>query len=310
MMGRKKNNISAVNFKKAINYLKRNGERGVGIIGGEPTLHPDFFDLLDYTMEKGMQVQLFTNGIMNMKTVQGLAAYNSEKLGILLNLNDADFYSPGRLSRIKSTFQSLNEKISLGYTIYKHDFSLDFHREMILEYGLNKRIRIGLAAPIGGDKTGDFFSGSDSLKLGRAITDIIIILEKSDILVNLDCGFCLCMFTTEQLGIMTQKSAGFSSKCEPIIDIDTELNMHHCFPLTGLLEKPMKKYPDLRELKRYYSTKLEGLKVFGNEGECLNCKYLKRRQCRGWCLGRIFNSQKGLLEKVTNICNMEKTAQV
>ncbi|MBT8489822.1 MAG: radical SAM protein, partial [Deltaproteobacteria bacterium] len=65
MMSRKGNNISVHNFKKAVSYLKKNREKHVGIIGGEPTLHPRFLDLMTYVIEQGFKVQLFTNGVMD-----------------------------------------------------------------------------------------------------------------------------------------------------------------------------------------------------------------------------------------------------
>ncbi|MEN6317844.1 MAG: hypothetical protein ABFD82_03665 [Syntrophaceae bacterium] len=300
-MAQKSGNISIKNFKKAVNYLKRNGERHVGIIGGEPTRHPRFLDLIEYVVGKGFNVLLFTNGIMNREISRRLALYNSEKLTILLNLNDEDMYSTRQLKQIETTFQHLNDKIRLGYTIYRNEFSFLFHRDMILKYNLSKRLRIGLASPIAGGKTVDFFNKLDFSRLGHLIVESAKNLEKDDILIHFDCGFQMCLFTTEQLGILAETSTGFKSLCEPVIDIDLNLNAHHCFPLTGLLEKPITDYSDYTELKQYYRTKLEGLKVFGDEGKCLTCKYLKRKQCRGWCIARIFNSQNGLFEKVQSI---------
>jgi len=306
-MAQKSNNISMRNFKKAINYLKRNGEKNVGILGGEPTLHPNFLELIDYVIKKGLRVQLFTNGIMDKELSKGLARYDSKELTILLNLNDKITYSIKQLNRIESSFENLNNKIGLGYTIYKNDFSLLFHRDMILRYGLLKQLRVGLASPIAGPERVDFFNTSDFARLGQLIIDNVEMLEEYNILINFDCGFHMCLFTTEQLGILVEKSLGFKSVCEPVIDIDLNLNAHHCFPLTGLFEKPIRDYPDLNELKQYYRKKFEGLKIFGNDGKCLTCKYLERNQCRGWCIGRIFNSQDGLFEKVRAINDTEET---
>jgi hypothetical protein len=306
-MAQKSNNISMRNFKKAVNYLKRNGEKNVGIIGGEPTLHPNFLDMMEYVIGKGLQVQLFTNGIMDRECSKELAPYDSKVLSILLNLNDKSTYTPKQLRRIESTCKNLNEKISLGYTIYTSDFSLAFHRDMISKYDLLKQLRIGIASPIAGPEKGDFFNTSDFARLGQLIIDNVEMLEKYNILIHFDCGFHMCLFTTEQLGILVEKSLGFRSVCDPIIDIDLNLNAHHCFPLTSLFDKPIRDYPDLNKLKQYYRKKFEGLKIFGNEGKCLTCKYLERNQCRGWCIGRILNSQDGLFEKVRTINDIEET---
>jgi MoaA/NifB/PqqE/SkfB family radical SAM enzyme len=297
MMDGGKNHISVENFKKAVDYLEANHVGRIGLIGGEPTLHPEFFRLLDYVMEKDLQVQLFTNGIMNKKTSAGLSGYDPDKVIILLNLNDGNSYSPRQVSSIEAALGGLNERIVLGYTICSADFSLEFHRDMVLRYDLVKKVRIGLASPIVGAEAENLYFRDDSSSLGQAIMDNVEELEKHDILVNFDCGFYMCMFTTEQLGVLAQKSVGFRSVCEPIIDIDMNLDTHYCFPFTNILKKNISDFPDIRDLRKYYASKLKTMKIFGNGGECLNCKYLNRGQCNGWCLGRIFNSEEGLLEK-------------
>jgi len=301
MMSRKGRDISFMKFKKAVDYLKRSGVGRIGIIGGEPTLHPRFLQLLDYVVEKGMSVRLYTNGLTSKDVCTGLAEYDAKVLEVLLNLNDRRSYSKGQLAQVNFFMEHLNEKLNLGYTIWELDFSLGFHRDMILKYDLPKAVRIGLASPIVRRQSRDFFHPSDFPRIGRAIIKQVELLEQDDILVGFDCGFVMCMFSTRALGILTRKSVGFSSQCRPIIDIDLELNATPCFPLGGVLRKPIDDFPDLDALKDHFSGRLESLKVFGNNGKCMSCKYFKRRQCRGWCLARIINCQEGLMDKFAGL---------
>lgn len=59
-------------------------------IMGEPTLHPDFFDILSYTQEKGVKVGLTTNGGgLGGKIGQRLLDYNLHQIDISLQTPDA-----------------------------------------------------------------------------------------------------------------------------------------------------------------------------------------------------------------------------
>lgn len=57
--------MSIENYENLLNFILKNPFDTVGIIGGEPTLHPQFSDIIKLTKEKcsDRKVVLFTNGI-------------------------------------------------------------------------------------------------------------------------------------------------------------------------------------------------------------------------------------------------------
>jgi len=298
MMDKGKGNISTDNFKKAVNFIIKSGEKKIGLIGGEPTLHPEFLVLIDYVIGKVKTTLLFTNGIIEKDISRKLGDIEDEGFSVLLNLNDKSSYSSRQLELIEYTLKCLGEKVSLGYNIHTTEFDLNFHLEMIMKYGLNKELRVGLASPIAGKGVKDFFKPSDDTRVAKALIKNAEMLEQNDVLLTLDCGFYMCMFTSEQLGILTEKTSGFKSICNPILDIDLDLNVHRCFPVTGVATKKLVDFKDTESVKKDFLKRFEALKILGNEGRCLTCKYLKRKQCSGWCLGRIINANEGVLEKI------------
>lgn len=298
MMDKGKGNISTDNFKKAVNFIVKSGEKKIGLIGGEPTLHPDFLELIGHVVGKVKTTLLFTNGIIEKDISRKLGDIEDEGFSVLLNLNDKFSYLSRKLELIKYTLKCLGKKVSLGYNIHTTEFDLNFHLEMIMKYGLSKELRVGLASPIAGKGVKDFFQPSDDSKVAKAVIKNAEMLEQNDVLLTLDCGFYMCMFTSEQLGIITKKTAGFQSICNPILDIDIDLNVHRCFPLTGVATKKLGDFKDTESVRKDFLKRFEALKILGNEGRCLTCKYLKRKQCSGWCLGRIINANEGVLEKI------------
>jgi hypothetical protein len=295
MMKTSPGHIEPAVFKRAVDYLRDNLEGHLGLIGGEPTLHPRFIELLDYTLDRGMDVLVFTNGRLSADLARDLAQRRSAQLNVLLNLNDPDFYARPALDRIEHTLAELGDMVRLGYTVYRLPFDLDFHRRMILEHGLKKQIRLGLASPLLDRDDQHYVPDREMGDVGRHIMDNVEMLEKDDVLIGFDCGFSMCLFTTEQLGLLAEKALGFNSLCRPIIDIDLDLKAHCCFPLTGVMTVSIEDFPRFRDLVGHFETKMASVKVFGNQGQCLNCKYLRRNQCRGWCVGRIATQDKDLI---------------
>jgi MoaA/NifB/PqqE/SkfB family radical SAM enzyme len=289
-MSNQKTNITYDDFVTAVTYLKEGHEKQIGLIGGEPTLHPDITAMINYILDQKQTVQLFTNGIIEKSLVNQLKKYDPKDIYILVNLNDRHTYNDSQLNQIKYFFENCSNKIGLGYTIHHHTFDLSFHKEMTLNYHLRKTLRLGLASPIAGSENNDFLQENIFNALAQDIISNIELLEKDDILIKLDCGFFICLFTQDQLGIITQKTHGFDSKCGPVLDIDLDLNVHHCFSTTNYNKQPLNKFPDISYHENYFQELNKQLKFTALDGKCLMCKYFERGQCCGWCLGRIINS--------------------
>jgi len=301
MMDGDNGNIDFALFSRIIDYLVDNGEKRIGIIGGEPTLHPEFLKLIDYAVKRAGLVHLFTNGMVRDEVVRGIGAFPEEKLTVLVNLNAREFYTDKQLAKIERTLSAMGHRATLGYTIHSESFSLEFHREMIVKHGLRRHLRLGLASPIAGSDKGDFLKSCDQVRLAGNIVAAAELLEEQDILIEFDCGFFYCLFTTEQLGILTEKTLGFHSSCKPVIDIDMEGLAHRCFPTTGVYARKIFDYPDISALRSAFNRKFDGLKILGKEGKCFDCKFLSRGQCGGGCVGRTLCEQPDLLPKLSMV---------
>ena len=68
--------------KKLIDLLAEAKVRKVILIGGEPTLYPDIFKVLDYCNEKNLKTTLATNGLIfaNKNILQQYKDHNVSKI--------------------------------------------------------------------------------------------------------------------------------------------------------------------------------------------------------------------------------------
>ena len=86
----KKNNMTFDNFKKAVDFILTGYEGRkvgqIGVIGGEPLLHPDFDKFIKYLIDKEdvKKVTIFTNGVLLKEHLDYVL---NDKVGILINVN-------------------------------------------------------------------------------------------------------------------------------------------------------------------------------------------------------------------------------
>lgn len=89
--------LSTDEIKELCDHFFRAGGTHVSLTGGEPTVRPDFFELVEYISGLGMKVSIFSNGsIWDEEKVNRLAAQNIEGVQISIDGYDEDSNSKVR----------------------------------------------------------------------------------------------------------------------------------------------------------------------------------------------------------------------
>jgi len=286
-------------YSELLAYLERNNIKVVRLLGGEPTIHPKFKEIIKLTTERNLAIELFTNGIFPKKMDNFLISQKSNIRAYHFNIA-----SPGY--QMKSVRKKTNEFIHQAR--YHSDVVLEVtmdslstdYRELILRVGTDVlpfcSIRIGIAGVFTWENG---FSLKKNRFIGKNILNISTTLlhkykAKSIFLSELTP----CMFNNRQLEyIKTNKyfqSVGYG--CEGrvgIFELTTDLKAIACYGLSSLGEVSIIKdrqvdtdphsikkiYDKLRNLRIRYSKKIIPL-------ECRICKYYGygKGQCPGPCL--------------------------
>lgn len=296
--------ISLENVSIYLDFLKKSKVKELKLLGGEPTLHPEFGRIISLGIEQGFSVTVFSNGIWTSEILKIVDdKINSGKLSFVLNINEPKFQTLEESTSQKECLMIVGNTARIGFNIYNDQFDIQFIAHLIEKYSLKKSVRLGLAHPIVGSD--NQFPNKESLeRIGNRLIQQLQLLEQKDILGAFDCGFPICMFKEEDLGILFKCSTGFKSICSPIIDVGIDLTAWPCFPLGRLCNVNLTDFDDRDDLFRYYEEKLVSVRSLGSIDECINCKYLKRGQCSGGCIGRTIRnwedsgSDPRLLEKL------------
>lgn len=283
--------ITLDDFRKILSFIARTPKNHVGIIGGEPTLHPQFEEILKetnkYCREVNTDATLFTNGI----ELEKFLPYIGDRIGILINCNTPQYQSADNFKKQRETLDHLNElswfdrKANCGCNVYPGCTDYSYMWEIVDRYHLD-HIRCSVVSPAAcyeewrKDKEGYY----NYMK--PIFIDFCKDAQKHHCRLNMDCGHIpVCYFTAEEKEIVydicDNVEQGF---CEPVVDITPEFKATACFGSYDPVD--IRDFNDLIELERYLLLKKSYPRAEANcTGKCTTCKKHKLLQCQGGCLG-------------------------
>lgn len=234
------NNISIETFDKILAWTESYAETNhcrIGIIGGEPTLHPQFETIMEHTSKfckkYNTNSMLFTNGIE--LTPEKIKLIPNE-MGILINCNHPSVY-PSEDIRMQFSnnlefLNSLNwisgngEKVTLGLTMCKEIDDYSYFYELINKYKCT-RFRLGI------DMTLQKHNNKEYLLLMKEkfLKVIDFSINNNINYIYFDCRIPISYFTEqeqEKLFKVVNKE-DYLAPCFPAIEIFSDLTASGCF---------------------------------------------------------------------------------
>jgi cyclic pyranopterin phosphate synthase len=275
-----------------LDFYERNGIRAVSLLGGEPTVHPDAPEMIDYALQRGFDVRVFTSGVMSARTrerVQDVWMRHepARSVHFIVNANEPGSTPAGELQSQQAFLELAGSRASLSFNIYRADFDLSFAVGYMSRYDLKPVLRLGLAHPIASAADGNAFVGPEQYRgVADRLASFFPLLDANKVMPSLDCGFPPCMFTDAQLGQLLKLRTVFSWTCGPVIDIGPDLQIWPCFPLSHIRSKTLYDFDTLDDVLRFLSTEVRN-RVGGNCGiylQCDDCAYKARQLCSGGCV--------------------------
>jgi len=278
--------------------LESSNEKHLSLLGGEPTLHPDFIDFVIYLHERKFHVNVFTSGILSDKNLCAAKEYllkiPVENLSFVCNYNHPDTSTIAETQQIHKFFKHFSKYISLSFNLYQKDFDFTFLVNTINRYDLKKHIRLGLAQPIPGQKN-ECLSRNEIPEISEKFRNQLHILEENRISIGFDCGMPLCIFSNEDIGRLFKLNGGrVAFSCGPAIDISSDMQVWACFPLSNYEKKSLYDFNNMEEIKKYFSEQHNHIRKteHGIFEACQTCIYLKEGLCKGGCFAHFVKERK------------------
>jgi MoaA/NifB/PqqE/SkfB family radical SAM enzyme len=281
--------MSMQDAEKVINFLVHSNYPIFRVMGGEPTLHPQFIAIITTALERGLQVDVLSNATWSSKCGEFFRRISPSRILFLLNVDHPDNYLPQQWSRIQDNLALLAEsgkEVTLSFNIFDLQPRCDYLLDLVRQYGIHM-IRLSFSLPVLG-------AGNAHLpieqyaQMGAFVVGFVHEAEAAGAKVRLDNAAPLCMFSYAQIGELVLKGVvdlQRNARCEPVIDIGPDLSVWCCFCLSKLNNRRLDEFNTLGDIELFYRRVLalyQG-RIFPL-AQCETCEYRTQWQCQGGCL--------------------------
>ncbi len=269
--------MSLENVRKVITFLKHSEFPLFRVMGGEPTLHPNFIEILRMALDENFGIDVLSNATWTEKCGEFFNRIPSTHLRFLLNIDHPDSYSPKIWTAVRRNMEMLRGRsgITLSFNLFEKRPQGDYIIDLADEFEI-KHIRLSLSLPVLNAEN-SFLPIEELPQIVPYIMEFVEKAENRGIAVRFDNAIPLCMFTNEQAGKLLLHGVidlYRNARCEPIIDIGPDLSVWSCFCLSSLANRRLEDFDTLADAKQYYAgiwAVYQG-KVYPME-KCTNCLY-------------------------------------
>ena len=310
-----KYDITLENFKAALDFIKTSDEGHVGLIGGEPTIHEHFREILQILADDDAihSVTIYTNGIQ-MDTC--LDFMENTKFHMLVNCNSPEDIGEQQFRKLQENLDRLFQiegvwkRANLGINLYKDELNYTYIIDLLKHCRLH-RVRMSVTVPnLEEEKKADSLEYLASRKayILRFIQDC----EQADAAPYFDCNVIpKCLWTEEEREIIGGVISKFHLKrtnllgdhsfCRPVIDILPDLTAVRCFGTSDFTKAPIKDFRCLDDLRNYYVNMIDS-RVTGcmKADICRDCYERKVLLCTAGCLAFIGDELKAKIAAYEN----------
>lgn len=314
-----KNEITEDAFDRAVNFIVGDGSHSsVGLIGGEPTVHPKF----DYFMrklicdERVRDIIVYTNGI-RMNHFWDVLCH--PKTHLLINCNSPTDIGENQFMQLCDNLKILideklcADRVTLGINMYSPNFEYNYLLELLLKYKLH-RVRVSITVP-NLDEKRNVNPHSYFLEIKGHMIEFFHKLLCNEIIPNFDCNkipSCLlengeldefsCYLENDFIRKNISKSNITTTEvhCVPVIDIRQDLTAVRCFGLSSCTKQDISKFSGIKELENYYLRTVDAFAYNTSYcNKCVDCHMRKVMKCTGGCLAY----------KINQICKLSDFAE-
>jgi radical SAM protein with 4Fe4S-binding SPASM domain len=253
------------------------------LLGGEPSLHPDFKWLVERTLKQGFRLLVFTNGLMSEEALRCLECKSQQQVSVLVNVHSPQEQSRYEAESLGNTLRRLGQRIVLGFNIHSATPRMDFLLDVIDQHRLSRAVRLGLSHPLS-DGSNRSLHPKEYMRAGQAVARFVENASERGVTVEYDCGFVPCMFP-EGFESRTGSDVGdLGRRCGPIPDILPDGSVVPCYPLSSTWKLTLSDGVDATQMQRQFDSGMQPYRRLGVFRECSTCSWMLTGRCSGGCL--------------------------
>lgn len=272
-----------------LKFLKESAVTVVSLLGGEPTLHPDFSTFVKMALGRSFLVSIKSNATWREQVLKEICLFPTEGIHFLLNINPPMALGTHLWQKVVDNVHQIKGRdVDLQLNIDRVDFEYSYLLDLAKEARPHK-IVWSLSNMVKGE-------GNDSLadpvavreKYSKRILAFVGDAGKEGIQTVGVHGITPCMFSERDYQTLLANGGRLESTCRPVFDILPDLSVLFCFPMGEYFgRKYLYNYQNLQELNMEF---MEGLTFQRSDSypleKCFDCLFLRSQTCHGGCLAR------------------------
>lgn len=294
------NTMDIDTFNILLDKIEQEEKPHIKLLGGEPTIHPNFIEFLDEIEKRKIPTTIISNFLFSDKVKNRLIEFiKNTSVEFLVNAAEVNEniitkWSNNYNDIYKYMYQfDLEEKMTCGYTIdgnkdWKHYIR---YTDYLLQHIYKiENLRLSLSFP---DKNKNNFYFINNKNLGEVFLTLTSKALEIGAVPNIDCIIYPCMFDNkEEFKYIKKFNKNFATKCRGIpFDIFPNQEAIYCYPLEKNLKIDTSNFNTLQEPIKKLENKYNKIrKNVVAPDECKNCRFFGKI-CDGPCLG-FFNLEE------------------
>ncbi len=277
------NYMSPEHFEETLDFVVRSGMTEARLLGGEPTIHPRFNDLVDRTLARGLRLAVFSGGLIPETVLVRLEAMPATQISVLMNVIQPRNGVPAEVARQADVMRRLGPKVILGVTIDSPSTDIWFLLDLIAQYDLARIVRLGLGHPtLGGANTS--LHPRHYPEVGRRVTEFGLAAHEQGVGLDFDCGWVPCMFPDGALAALGKTCSDVGLRCNPILDVMPDGQVISCYALSAHSSEPFSSTHDAAWYRTTFTERQEPDRRIMLYQACDSCAWRARGECTGGCL--------------------------
>jgi len=274
--------MSLRDLRTVLDFLERNDERAIRLMGGEPTLHSRFEEIIDYILSRNFTIHIFTNGLFSLPRANFLAK-KGQNIKYSFNINPPSTYSSQRWNQIMKNLEVITrlKNCLIGSVIWQKSLNIDYLIDLANRYPV-KAIILRIANPIIAQKN-KYISLSQYPALARNMIREIRKINKNKVRIGFGCGLAENMFSPEEIRLLKKYNvANIKWGCDGNsgrFDISTNLSVFRCFPLSSWQKKNLLDFKNAQEIGKYFNQLMENYQSRHSEID-----FIHKGPCFAYCL--------------------------
>jgi len=277
-----KNEMSIYEFKKIISFMKKSSSYHIRILGGEPTLHSKFKEIINLSEKYAQKIDLFTNGLADRDKIKFL---KNKNINYIVNFTARKFTKENK-KNLSYFLKKLGRRCTLGIN-YNGNLDRKEIEEIIKtikKYNLIPTLRLGISAP-----TNDFSNNYFNFKKGKkTINKDLRLLSKKlfdhSITITHDCScFPVCALSDNSLSFLKKHSnTEIRFSCYGgTFDILPGNKVIRCFAHSGF-KFSLNKFEDINDINYHFYNLHNFLKKYVKPPKCEDCEF-ESKVCQSGC---------------------------